>query len=122
MIYGNVNTGPNTRQLQVPLGGIFYCSSIDSVDKLYYGVNTPTVFPVYGDPQFTDPANNDFTLLPTSPCINKGANQYVTTATDLLGSPRIKDWRVDMGAYESQSTRFVTTPNALFPMGTKDVK
>jgi parallel beta-helix repeat protein len=121
VIYGNVNTGPNARQLGVPPGGIFYCSSIDSVDKLYYGVNTPTVFPVYGDPQFTDPANNDFTLLPTSPCVNKGANQYVTTATDLLGSPRIKDWRVDMGAYESQSTRFVTTPNALFPMGTKDV-
>ena len=73
------------------------------------------------NPQFVDAANTNFTLLPISPCINKGANQYVTTPTDLAGSPRIKDWRVDMGAYESQSTRFVRTPNALYPMGTRDV-
>ena len=74
------------------------------------------------NPQFVDAANGDFTLLPTSPCINKGANQYVTTPTDLAGNPRIANGVVDMGAYESQSTRFSTTPNALYPMGRKDVK
>ena len=102
VIYGNINTGPSAVHLIVPPGGIFYCSSIDSVDKLRDGVNTPTVFPVYGDPQFTDPANNDFRLQQSSPCIDAGSNDYVTTATDLDGNQRIVNGTVDMGAYEFQ--------------------
>lgn len=127
-IIGECSFANSTRDI---LNNIFYGSNITFPITAQVGFNTfsgtQTGGTIVGpnlastDPQFTDPANDDFTLLPTSPCINKGANQYVTTATDLLGSPRIKDWRVDMGAYESQSTRFVTTPNALFPMGTKDV-
>ena len=40
-------------------------------------------------------------LLPTSPCVDRGENQrWMKTATDLDGSPRLVNSRVDMGSYE----------------------
>jgi hypothetical protein len=53
-------------------------------------------------PLFVDAANGDFRLQPHSPCINAGHNAYVTTSTDLDGSPRIVSGTVDIGAYEYQ--------------------
>ena len=62
------------------------------------------------DPLFVDadgPDNilrtedDDLRLLPTSPAIDAGDNAAVATSTDLVGNPRIRDGRVDMGAYES---------------------
>jgi hypothetical protein len=52
-------------------------------------------------PLFVD-ANNwaDLRLLPDSPCIDAGNNDYVTSLTDLDGNPRIQNGIVDMGAYE----------------------
>ena len=41
-------------------------------------------------------------LRTNSPGINAGNNDYVTTATDLDGNPRIAGGTVDMGAYEFQ--------------------
>ncbi|OQX75198.1 MAG: hypothetical protein B6D64_12080 [Bacteroidetes bacterium 4484_276] len=56
-------------------------------------------------PQFSDTTNNDFTLLPTSPCINAGSfNTSILDSTDLAGNPRLSHGRVDMGAYEYQQT------------------
>jgi len=57
-------------------------------------------------PLFIDATNGDFRLQPNSPCINAGANNYVTTSTDLDGKPRISGTTVDVGAYE-----FVFTPS-----------
>jgi parallel beta-helix repeat protein len=57
-------------------------------------------------PVFIDPENGDYRLLATSPCIDAGSNDLVTTATDLDGNDRIIDGdldgtaTVDMGAYE----------------------
>lgn len=56
-------------------------------------------------PQFKDTLNNDFSLLPCSPAINKG-NRYIIDSLgllyDLVGNPRMYQDSVDIGAYESQ--------------------
>ncbi|MGS2762042.1 MBG domain-containing protein [Sinomicrobium sp. M5D2P9] len=65
------------------------------------------------DPQFTNPANGDYTLQNTSPAINAGDNAAYTTARgdlandiDLAGNARVYDYTnsgvIDMGAYEFQ--------------------
>ena len=46
-------------------------------------------------------SSNDLHLQETSPCINAGANAYVTTSTDADGLDRILGGSVDMGAYEA---------------------
>ena len=53
------------------------------------------------EPQFTNAAGNDYTLgATTSPAINSGNTNAVTTTSDLLGNARIYGAVVDMGAYE----------------------
>lgn len=52
------------------------------------------------DPKFVSGSN--LRLQASSPCINAGSNDYVTTATDLDGNPRVVGGTVDMGAYEYQ--------------------
>ena len=90
---------------------------------LDHGCTTP--LPQYGsgnitnEPLFADPAAGDFRLLPNSPCINSGDNNYLTVTNnfwetpdkfyflfltnDLDGSPRVAGSTVDIGAYEFQS-------------------
>lgn len=58
---------------------------------------------IAADPQFVDPANSNFHLLASSPCIDRGSNAYAPGVTDLDGNPRIMFGAVDMGAYELQS-------------------
>jgi len=65
---------------------------------LLSGLNNFTNAPV-----FANPAGGDYRLQSNSPCINSGNNTYVSSATDLDGSPRIIGGTVDMGAYEYQS-------------------
>ena len=53
-------------------------------------------------PQFCDPAQQNYRLQATSPCINAGRNEAVPAGitTDLAGGPRIGFETVDVGAYE----------------------
>jgi hypothetical protein len=51
-------------------------------------------------PLFVDADANDFRVLPNSPCIDAGSNDYAAGAYDLIGNPRIFNGTVDMGAYE----------------------
>ena len=77
-----------------------------------YGLATVTYSDVQGgwpgegnidaDPCFVDSNNNDYHLLPDSPCIDAGDPNYVPepNETDLYGKPRVIGGRIDMGAYE----------------------
>jgi len=72
------------------------------------------------DPQFVDPCNNDYHLLPSSPCIDTGDPYYVPVPneTDLDGNPRVINSRIDMGAYEFVpmiEVRMKMTPQTLNP-------
>lgn len=62
------------------------------------------------NPQFTDAATGNFTLMGTSPAINAGNNTYFNAGqtpnlsgitTDVAGNERIQDSTIDMGAYEN---------------------
>jgi T5SS/PEP-CTERM-associated repeat protein/predicted outer membrane repeat protein len=63
------------------------------------------------NPEFVDPINTDYRLLPISPCVDAGSNASVPAeqTTDLAGWTRIVDGNgdgavaVDMGAYEFQN-------------------
>ncbi|MBE0637764.1 MAG: hypothetical protein IH598_04530, partial [Bacteroidales bacterium] len=57
------------------------------------------------DPRFVDPANDDFTLYGSSPCVNTGNNAYVEAPNlvvekDFRGENRIQNSTIDMGCYE----------------------
>ncbi|HUW82239.1 MAG TPA: right-handed parallel beta-helix repeat-containing protein [Phycisphaerae bacterium] len=55
------------------------------------------------DPQFVDPNDGDYHLLPSSPCVNAGDPSYFVgpDVTDLDGNPRLQRGRVDIGCYET---------------------
>jgi len=65
-------------------------------------------------PEFIDPDTNDYHLVPSSPCIDYGTvgiieSGYTNYAsvipdTDLEGNPRVANNKVDVGAYEHDST------------------
>lgn len=56
---------------------------------------------MYGDPQFVNPAGNDYRLLSSSPAIDLGSNDFVSLPTDLDLKPRIYGDQTDAGCYES---------------------
>jgi len=59
------------------------------------------------NPNFTNPAGNDFSLQDGSPAMGKGSNTLfagLTASTkDLSGNPRLAGANIDMGAYENQT-------------------
>ena len=61
---------------------------------------------IHSNPLFVDPNNDDYHLLPGSPCIDAGDPDYIAepNETDLDGKPRVIGGRIDMGAYEYSPT------------------
>ena len=55
----------------------------------------------WGSGYGTNNTGTDFSLLPSSPCVDTGTNEmWMASAKDLAGRPRIYDDIVDRGAYE----------------------
>ena len=116
-------------QLCIALNSISYYNSNGNCvpNNSYKSYVCTTPFPEFGfgnitnEPLFLDPANGNYHLQPTSPCINSGDNAlrtstitnnfwetpdkfYFTLLTaDLDGNFRIAGGTVDLGAYEFQS-------------------
>ncbi len=71
---------------------------------------------ISGDPQFAHPDTDDFRLLPSSPCIDRGFSDPELPETDIAGMHRImfggKSFTVDMGAYEYYINELSTGPEA----------
>jgi hypothetical protein len=65
-----------------------------------YTTGTPGPGNITADPQFTDAANLDFTLSPSSPCIDAGddVSGYYTSGINGVPLPAGSGW--DMGAFE----------------------
>jgi PKD repeat protein len=88
------------------------CTSPDLASS--YASNT-----VFGDPEFAEPASNDFHVLPGSACVDAGDNQpWMSTGVDLDGHARILHGIVDIGAYEADQAvptcNFIAAPRQQF--------
>lgn len=92
---------------------VFESNDVFGVGAFAYQGSCASERTMYGnisaDPQFVDPANNDYRLAPSSPAIDAGRNSAPNIpSTDYYGSPRIVvgkagDYQiVDMGAAEFQ--------------------
>lgn len=69
---------------------------------------------ISADPQFVDSTNGNLRLATTSPCIDSGICQdWMASAFDLDGHPRIVNGIVDMGAYEYTPTNPGPRPEVL---------
>jgi hypothetical protein len=118
----NCTVTGNTAQLFGGYGGGAYNATLDNCIVYYNnggasGPNdysctlnyccTPTAT---GAGNVTNPPAFDASdhLLSGSPCIDAGTNSYVTTPLDLAGNLRIANGKVDMGAYEFQTTSPLT--------------
>jgi len=91
-------------------GGPFFGSFCVDVSDKYNNIAA--------DPQFTDPANHNYTLKRSSPAIDRGQNSVLQTvqnitnqiwSKDFAGNPRVADvtgngCNIDIGAYEYPST------------------
>lgn len=78
---------------------------------------------INANPEFTSPDNFDFTLMPTSPCIDAGSNEFVDFEKDYEGKIRIWDGNddktatVDIGAFEFDAPCNITQLDTLICFG-----
>ncbi len=63
--------------------------------------------------RFIDPANGDYHLHVSSPCVDFGLNSIAHSTYDLDGNPRIHGSQIDLGPYEVQEDNNCTAPSNL---------
>ena len=115
IVYGNTNDAPLEEPVQIWAWTFDNCAPEFHNCLIQYGldnISNHEVVTVYEncldeDPHFTHPDNEDFSIVPESPCHDAGA--YDTPAEilegyDLLGNPRVLDNCIDIGAYEADLT------------------
>jgi hypothetical protein len=86
---------------------IFESCNVNDLDSVIYGGNN-----ISKDPLYFSAEKGDFSLQPSSPCIDAGSNDFVDFYTDFLDKPRILDGNnddlaiVDIGALEYITNTF----------------
>lgn len=118
-------------------GGILHCSAVNCI--IYFnhatngapdvdGVSTLDYSCSSTDPGGTGNTTNNpsfhdsWYLRADSPCLNAGSNaEWMTTATDFAGAPRIFNGRVDMGAIEGSVGVSIAPPPGLPALSSWDV-
>ena len=99
------NGGDDDLRIDGPLGLFLYRNN-------FVGLSTNVAPEVnvgnldLANPDFVDPFDGDYRLLPNSPLRNAGHTPFVLTERDLDGLPRINGNSVDIGAYESRVELF----------------
>ena len=74
-------------------------------NTLNYSGLTASPTSISADPLFRGASTGDFRLASVSPCVNIGLNQdWMRTAKDFAGNPRLAAKIVDIGAYEVSSS------------------
>ena len=74
-------------------------------NTLNYSGLTASPTSISADPLFRGASTGDFRLVSASPCVNIGLNQdWMRTAKDFAGNPRLAAKIVDIGAYEVSSS------------------
>jgi hypothetical protein len=94
---------------------LYYCDSGSKDSKWIQSGETLTGFDKYvqstgndahsafSNPQFADPTNKDFHLRQDSPAIGSGVVEGLAVGeSDLDGSPRIKNGKIDIGCYQTK--------------------
>lgn len=113
LIYQN---GGSTSQLYFRNNVLYNSSPNDATAgnhsyNAYYGTTAPTETGRYvGDPLFTNRANRDYSLQPTSPVRGLGANLGYTN--DIVGTPLPTTFGYAMGAYAVGTGTGTTIPPA----------
>ena len=78
----------------------------------------------FANPRFVNPAGGDYSLLPSSPVIDRGNPAALVSgesSTDLAGKPRIAGGRRDMGAFELEPTQCAGKTATIVGTAGKDV-
>jgi predicted outer membrane repeat protein len=102
-VNGYSNPGDDIRPVNDALTVVSHCMT--------QSFNTGTNLIVGQDPWFKDASIGDFRINPCSPAINTGNNNAwnaLSLTTDFGGNPRPFDGTVDIGAFESQFSPFLT--------------
>jgi hypothetical protein len=101
------NTGAIENNILPIMGGLSQVT-YSCAPSLTSGTGNITADPLFtasGSGSGTTFTPGDYRLAAGTPCLNKGLTELrMKTATDLDGLPRVKDFLVDMGAYERQIT------------------
>ncbi len=98
IVRNNILSGNTTGQFNAEAYGTGFQADHNLIDGAsdYYGD-----YHVEGDPEFTNPGNNDYHITSTSPAVDQG-NQLQAPVTDMDGLPRPSGSDYDIGCFEYQ--------------------
>ena len=99
----------------------FWYSDIQGDSSAFEGDTALVVYTdnINQDPQFVLSGENPYNLNEDSPCVNAGIadtserGDYIEI--DLLGNPRVRQGRIDMGAYETSFSTAIESENNRLP-------